>query len=96
MSDGDPIYSSHDVDEASAILPFSFDEERIMSRVSAEGLISIPRGIRQDGGVGYIFRIGRIRLFLSLTIQAHIYAYIYLYISPHPVHSAMYYLKLPR
>ena len=41
MSDGDAIYSSHDVDETSAILPFSFDKERVVSRLPPRELIFI-------------------------------------------------------
>lgn len=47
--DGDPIHSSHDVDETSVILLFSFDEERIVPRVPTEELIFTKFRSRHQG-----------------------------------------------
>ena len=48
MSDSDPIFSSHDAHEASGVLLFSFDKERIVPRVCIGELIFILSRPRQS------------------------------------------------
>jgi hypothetical protein len=47
VSDDDLIFSSHDVDEAPVISPFSFDEGGVVPSMPGRELILIP----EDGGV---------------------------------------------
>ena len=74
MSDADPIFSSHDVHEASGALLFSFDKERIVSRVRIGRFLPAPA--RYARGVDRA--CASLSLSSAVRPRTHIYASIFL------------------